>query len=180
MPNYMILLLLAIFYGCTMKIADLLDEHGMKWFIGADILFGVLWGISGALLVVLGGDTIANILLAMNLAFLVRNRLDYLNHQIATSIIIFAFLVTVPFNVSIFLTFYVIFTVFGALKDHRHNMPKLNRWLFYVDEVMLYYPLPTTIYCLLYGNWIVFWIFLFYTITYDLTKYIAKRPQLVE
>ena len=33
----------AILFGITMKIADLLDEHGLKSFKGADILFGFLW-----------------------------------------------------------------------------------------------------------------------------------------
>ncbi len=73
------ILLYALLFAITMKVADLFDEHGLKWFKGSTILFGFLWGGFGALLV-LSNNTIANIMLAMSLAFLVRNRLDYLNH----------------------------------------------------------------------------------------------------
>ena len=69
-------------FAVTMKIADLLDEHGLSFFKGADILFGVLWGIFGALLC-LSHTIIANVILAMMMGFVIRKRLDYINHIIA-------------------------------------------------------------------------------------------------
>ena len=36
------ILLFALLYGVTMKIADLLNEHGFKWFKGSAIIFGLL------------------------------------------------------------------------------------------------------------------------------------------
>lgn len=169
------IILYAILCGVTMKIADLLDEHGLKWFKGSRIIFGILWGVFGALLV-LSHNTIANIILAMNIAFIIRNRLDYLNHQIAASIIIISFLFFASFQPWLFLTFFFIFLIFGSLRDYvGEKIKKKGRALILYDEIRWYYPIPTLIYCLLYGNWIVFWAFLLFTIGYDLTKHIAKK-----
>lgn len=169
------IILYALLYGTTMKIADLLDEHGLKWFKGSNIFFGFLWGIFGALLV-LSSNSIANIILAMNLAFIIRNRLDYVNHQIATSIIIMSFLFSSVFNPLLFLFFYAIFLIFGSLRDYAGDKVKKKSFLSSLyDNVMWYYPIPTLIYCYFYGNWNVFWVFLVYTIAYDGTKYIYKN-----
>jgi len=170
-----VILLCSILYGITMKIADLLDEHGLKYFKGSDLLFGIFWGIFGALLV-LSNDIIANIILAMNIAFLIRRRIDYLNHAIAISIIIITFLFYSLINVTVFLVFYLIFLIFGGLKDYADDFLKKRKGLFFtLNESMLYYPIPTFVYSLIYGNWIVFFVFLFYTVFYDLTKYYYKK-----
>ncbi len=169
------IILYALLFGITMKVADLFDEHGLKWFKGSAILFGFLWGGFGALLV-LSNNTIANIMLAMSLAFLVRNRLEYLNHQIAVSIIVISFLFSSVFNPILFLSFYAIFVIFGSLRDYiGDKIKKKSKLQSLYDNVMWYYPIPTLIYCLLYGNWIVFWVFLVYEIAYDVTKYIYKK-----
>jgi hypothetical protein len=158
-----------------MKIADLLNEHGLKWFRGSAIIFGLLWGIFGTLLV-LGDNTIANIVLAMNLAFIIRGRLDYLNHQIAASIIVITFLFGAAFNPALFLAFYAIFLIFGSLRDYVGDKLKVKTGILAIyDQIAWYYPIPTLIYCLLYGNWIVFWVFLISAIAYDATKFIYKK-----
>ena len=99
-----IILFCAVLYGITMKLADLLNEHNLKWFKGSALIFGILWGAFGALLI-FSNNAIANIILAMNIAFIVRNRLDYLNHQAAATIIIISFLFFAKFEPIIFLAF---------------------------------------------------------------------------
>lgn len=164
----------ALLYGITMKIADLMDEHGLRWFRGDTIIFGSLWGIFGALLV-LSDNTLANIMLAMNLAFVIRNRLDYVNHQLAASIVIISFLFSSTFSPALFLIFYAIFLVFGSSKDYVGDvLKKKNGVLVFLNDAMLYYPIPTLVYCLLYGDWMVFWAFLAYAIAYDTVKLIYK------
>lgn len=176
LANNLILIIIvsAILYGITMKVADLLNEHGLKWFKGSAVFFGVLWGIFGSLLVI-GDKNIANIILAMNVAFIIRNRLDFINHQIASTIIIIVFLFFSTFNPVLFAMFYIIFLIFGSLKDYVGDILKKKSVLATLNEAMLYYPIPTFIYCLIYGNWIIFWTFLLYTISYDYIKYLAKK-----
>ncbi len=168
-------MLYALLLGIAMKIADLLDEHGLKWFKGSRILFGFIWGGLGVLLV-LANNLVANIILAMSLAFLVRGRLDYLNHQIAVSIIIVGFLFSSTFDFPLFILFYAIFVIFGSLRDYiGDKIKKKSKLQSLYDNVMWYYPIPTFVYCVIYGNWIVFGIFLLYTLGYDLTKVIYKK-----
>ena len=169
------IIIYATAYGITMKIADLLNEHGLKWFKGSEIFFGFLWGIFGAMLII-GNNVVANVVLAMNIAFIIRNRLDYINHQIAASIIIIIFLFTSIFSPILFLIFYFIFLIFGSIKDYVDDILKKKGGIFVLlNEAMLYYPIPTFIYCIFYGNWIVFWTFFVYTISYDLTKFVGKK-----
>lgn len=170
-----LIIIYSILLGVTMKLADLMDEHKLKWFNGGDILFGFLWGLFGALLV-LSNNLIANLMLSMNLAFIIRRRLDYLNHTIAASIIIITFIFTSTIESSLFITFYAIFLIFGSLRDYIGDKIKNKNKLHKIyDNFMWYYPIPTLIYCFLYGNWIIFWAFFTYTIFYDLTKYIYKK-----
>jgi len=173
--SFQMIIIYALLYGITMKIADLLDEHGLKWFEGSAIIFGILYAIFGVL-VMIGNNQIANILLAMVLCMILRKRLDFLNHQIAATIMIIGFLFTATFEPKLFLIFYLIFLIFGALRDYTGEKIKNKTTLSKIyDNIMWYYPIPTFVYCLFYGNWIILWAFLAYTIAYDLTKFIYKN-----
>ena len=159
------------FFGATMKIADLFDEHGMKsWFKGDRIIFGLLWGFFGILLVLSRPD-IANVTLAMILAFLVRMRVDYRNHAIATVMIIVAFLYKGIFDPTLFFLFFIIFTIFGGLRDYLGDVRKKKDWIYKINEPAWYYVIPTFIYSIASGNWMIFYTFTVYIIFYDLAKY---------
>jgi len=169
------IILYAISYGVTMKIADLFDEHGLKeWFKGSRILFGFLWGIFGALLVI-SNVYVANVILAMILAFIVRMRVDYLNHAIATLIIIISFLFYSSFEPSTFFIFLVVFIVFGSIRDYLDDKLKSKSVLQKISESGWYYVIPTLIYVVLTSRWIVFYVFTIYIVSYDIIKYIGER-----
>lgn len=171
----LVTILLAALYGITMKVADLLDEHGLRWFQGSAVLFGLAWGVAGSLLV-LADPAVANVMAAMNLAFLLRGRLDYPNHQLATTLILLTFLISGTFSLGLFLPFYVIFLSFGWLKDYVDDKLKVpSSTLKLLTESMLYYPVPTLIYSYITDQWLVFGVFLVFTATYDATKLIAYR-----
>lgn len=166
------LLIYSACFGATMKVADLFDEHGMKsWFKGDHIVFGVLWGFFGILLVLSRPD-IASVVLAMILAFLVRMRIDYRNHAIATVMIIVAFIYKSIFNPTLFFLFFIIFTIFGGLRDYLGDVRKKKDWFYKINEPAWYYVIPTFIYGIVSGNWAVFYTFTVYIIFYDLVKYV--------
>ena len=170
-----LIIIWACLYGLFMKIADLLNEHGLKWFKGSGQLFGFLTGITGSLLI-LSDPVIANIIGAMVIAFFIRGRMDRLNHQLAGTIMTITFLFSSSFQPMLFGIFYVIFLIFGSLKDCVDDYLKKRKGAFaLLSEIMLYYPIPTLIYCLMYGNWIVFWVFFCYTLFYNLIKYYYKK-----
>lgn len=170
--SILMILIYATFFGATMKIADLFDEHGMKtWFKSAHIIFGLLWGFFGILLVLSRPD-IANVILAMILAFLVRMRVDYRNHVIAATMIIIAFLYKGIFDPTLFFLFFIIFTIFGGLRDYLGDVRKKKDWIYKINEPAWYYVVPTFIYGVASGNWMIFYTFTIFIIFYDLAKYL--------
>jgi hypothetical protein len=157
-----------------MKLADLLDEHGLRLFKGDALIFGVLWGLFGSLLVAIN-IPLANIILAMNLAFILRGSIDYLNHRIATVIIIISFLFASTLDLKIFLISLVLFTLAGILEDRSRIIAKKDKTLGMIFDAMLYYPLLGAWYALTYKDWTVFYALALFTITYGITKYAAKK-----
>lgn len=76
------IILLSFLFGSTMKIADLLDEHGLRLFRYANIVFGIAYGIAGSLLF-LRDPFLPSLLLALMIQWILRFRVDHLNHGIA-------------------------------------------------------------------------------------------------
>ncbi len=167
------LYVLAILFGVTMKIADWLNEHGVHWFKGDAILFGILWGMFGSLIILEFHTDISNILLAMILAFIIRMRIDYRNHAIASCLIIITFLLLAFFDIIIFFPFFLFFLIFGHLRDFLKNrsLPKAFLWL----KFGWYYMLSTLFYAFLYDRWVVFFVFTAFTVAYNLVKLIGYK-----
>ena len=163
------ILIYAALYGICMKLADLFDEHGMHWFKFDALLFGFLWGVFGSLLV-LSGDNVANVVLAMNLAYMIRMRLDYRNHAIAAVMIIITFILKSSFNMVLFLIFFTVFLIFGSLRDYFCDIRKKNSLLFKINELALYYFIPTAVYGLFTKDWMIFFVFSIYRLFYNLVK----------
>lgn len=161
-------------FGLTMKVADLLDEHGLKWFKFSDLLFGLLWGCFGVFMVI-AHPILGNLVLATVLAFLVRNRLDYLNHQIAAVIIILGFILFGTFNVTIFLVFFPIYALFGGIKDYLDDKKKQRQGFWYTFfELAPYGVIGAFFYSVITNDWIIFFSWLVAMVGYDGIKYFAR------
>jgi len=163
----------ALLYGVTMKIADLLNEHGLKWFKGSGIVFGILWGLFGSLLVV-SDVTVANVILAMVLVYILRGLVDYKNHALATVMIILSFLAFSNFQYGIFFIFFFVFLIAGYLKDvvipYRKfiKKTKICGW---------WYPVSGLIFALVTNNWIVFFVLTFFAVFYHIIEYSFENEQ---
>lgn len=164
------LLIYATLLGATMKIADLLDEHGLKWFPGDKLLFGILWGFFGILLILARAD-IANILLARILVYIPRKRLDYFNHTMAALMIIITFLWKASFIPQLFFIFFSIFLIFGFLRDYYGNHRKKKDILFAINEPGLYYIVATLIYSIIAKDYTTFLVFTLMQLSYNFIKY---------
>lgn len=166
--TFPLLLVYAFLFGATMKIADALDEHGLKWFKGAPILFGVLWGAFGLMLVI-ANPIIANVLLARILSYLPRVRLDYANHGIAATIMIVGFIWSSVFIPTLFFAFLALFLVFGSLRDFYGKKTKSLGYK--ITEPAFHYILFTLVYSIAVGEFTLFWVFTVSQLSYDLVKY---------
>ena len=168
-------ILYSILFGVTMKIADLLDEHGLRWFKGDAYVFGFLWGFFGVLLILFRTD-VANVLFARILAYLPRKSLDYLNHIIAGLMIMIAFIWKAEFSPLLFFSFFAIFVIFGFTRDYFGNKkPKSKKGkksaLFFIHEPALHYLVFTFIYGLISGSYYVFLVFTLSQLSYNAIKY---------
>ncbi|MDO8660581.1 MAG: hypothetical protein Q7K43_01710, partial [Candidatus Woesearchaeota archaeon] len=128
----------ACLYGVTMKIADLLDEHGLHWFKGDKIVFGVLWG-GFCSLAIITAPPLGNALLADVLGFLVRMRIDYRNHAIATVMVIVSFIMFSTFQPVIFFSFLAVFVVLGCIGDEIVDVHNRTDWVLKFFEFSWYY-----------------------------------------
>ena len=170
MNNIIIILLLSLIFGLTMKLCDLMDEHGLRWFRGDAILFGIIWGFFGAMLIT-SNNTVANFVLAMMVAFIIRKRIDSYPHTIATGIVLISFLNIASVEPFTFWFFLVAIGLFGAIRDYYGNTRKTKDWLFWLNEPAWYYLIPPLLYSYLTGNWLISGVSIIYIAGYDWIKY---------
>lgn len=74
--------LLAFATGVTSKFADLLNEHGITWFRGADVLSGIVWGLLATALT-LTDQWVAVVWAGTVLFWFLRRKLEHFNHAFA-------------------------------------------------------------------------------------------------
>lgn len=126
-------------------------------------------------MLVLSDVYVANVLLAMVLAFIFRMRIDYRNHAIAVILIIISFLMYSRFEPLTFFIFLANFIVFGSLKDFLDDYKKRRDWLQKVMESGWYYVVPTLVYAIYTNKWLVFYVFTTYIVFYDIIKYWKEK-----
>lgn len=162
-------ILFAFLYGACMKIADLLDEHCLKLFKGSAMLFGVLWGLFASLTLFVD-QVVANAMLADILGFVVRMRIDYRNHAIATVMVVLTFIMYAQFIPMVFFGFFALFVLFGLIRDHLDDKLKRTDLVQKFFEYCLYYPLGTLVYALFSGVWSAFLVMTAYIVAYDAVR----------
>lgn len=174
------IIVLSVFLGVSMKIADLLNEHGLKWFRGSKFIFGVLWGGFGALLL-LGPNALAMFWLAVFLSYIITAKIDYINHGIASIIILIVFFWNVDrilIDWPVFLYFFFAITLTGlfhklVIKRYRikKGIGKLFELKFSIFKWGIYYELIVLLFSIYTGIWIVFASRVFFWVSYDLATH---------
>jgi hypothetical protein len=178
--NPFIVILISALWGVTEKMADLLNEHGLKWFRGANILFGILWGSFLSLLVINQNVIISNLTFAMLLAYILRYRIDYLNHGIAAVIVIFTFLINgAIISLGVLILFFLVFSIGGLTHDALTEKPQIKKFfgrplnLFF--EYRIYIYLIPLIYSIYTGIWMVFLIASAHMLSYEIIRQYYKE-----
>ena len=172
--DYFSFFAIAALFGFTIKLADLVNEHGLRLFWGDSYFFGVAWGVLGAL-VILGDPTngiISNAVLAMVLAFIIQLRIDYVNHAIGTVMIIVTFLATSSFAPQTFFIFFASFVFFGALRAYLGDVRgKKDMWFRLSEPGWVHYFVVPFVWSLVTGIWSLFVFFAVYRGCYNIAKY---------
>jgi len=155
----------AFVFGMSTKFADLLDEHGLVWFKGADILFGFIWGILFCFQ--LFDNIFASFYLALLFHWIVRGKIDYPNHRIATIIILITTLFILPeLDWLLFGVIFFVFISMGLLNDNN-----LMRKIVF-SKYNLFVILVLVLLSLLVNNlyWLVLLSFILNSLGYQLVK----------
>lgn len=89
------ILALSFLFGFFVDFADLLDEHGLVWFRGAPLVFGILGAIFGSLIIFL--NVPASLYVStLVLYWVIKQKLDFLNHAVMGSVILFCSIIFIP------------------------------------------------------------------------------------
>ncbi len=168
-----LILIYSALFGVFAKIADLLDEHGFKWFRGSAVLFGILWGVFFSLLIV-SNNLVANFWMAILIHWILRRKIDFLNHGVAAAIILLVFIWNIPnFVVDwlLILSVFVVYVIVGLLRE----FDKISQsWL--VELNLQGFILLFVLLFLNFAYWIVLASFFVNTLVYQgVKRFGAKR-----
>lgn len=120
MTNLMMVMILSFLFGMAQKLADAADEHGVRLFRGGNVLSGVVCGILGSMLISL--DTgIAVYYTALLCYWLIGDKIDFLNHQLAAVIMLSWMIFHLELSSGHFWAFSVVLVLFvcsGIVDDY--------------------------------------------------------------
>ena len=167
LSDFWVLLINSAFFGLFTKLADLCNEHKWNPFRGAALLFGFLWGIFGAA-VVIANPLLGSFYLAILFHWILRNKIDRLNHGIGSVIILISFVFvseTYQFDWYLFSFIFIVYTIFGLLRDNRKIR---SSWF---TKLNIYAYLIVIIFTLLDQKYLIVLLsYFFNTLFYQLAK----------
>lgn len=142
-------------FGFFQDFADLLDEHGLKWFRGADLIAGVIWGAAACYLIFTYPPT-GSYLAGLVLYWLIMGKLDYLNHQLSATMMFFV--IFYQFTVGMLhlewtLMTFGVFLFFGVWAKWMKNKYGTNKFLYFrhcIPSILISFfildPLPAILF----------------------------------
>jgi len=112
---------LAFCLGIIMKGADLCNEHKCHYFIGDKYVLGTLWGIIGIILIN-NNCFLSTAIIALLLSYILRAKIDYINHGIGSTLILIYFLFNLHekpecFYYNRFIYLFAAFSITGLFHD---------------------------------------------------------------
>ena len=149
------LCLSAFGFGVMLKLSDLLQEHGYRWFRGSAFVTGVIAAGLALVMLALGHSALHLLWVAVLASWIVRGRIDGANHGVMAAAMI-AFLLSrwpiVAIDPYALWYFVVPFVTLGAIHDLLQytslRAPRPVEWFF--EHQHLYWYLIAGGYCLLF------------------------------
>lgn len=148
------LLVLFFGFGSLLKVSDLLQEHGFRWFPGSALAVGAVATALCLTGMAVGGPTLHVFWLAVVLHWVLRGRIDGVNHGIMAVAVLFLASDLIPLGGSagLFLYFFVPLSALGLIHDYLQysavNPPRAIAWFFANQH--LYWYLVALGYALLF------------------------------
>lgn len=132
-------------FGSSLKLSDLLQEHSYSWFRRSDVAMGGFAGLAAITMLSLGATDLHHLWLVAVVTWVVRGRIDGLNHGIMAAAIVGFHLFTTPQIVTRYeLTLYFvgILLPLGLIHDTlqytRTRAPDPLKW-FFLNQHLYWY-----------------------------------------
>ena len=129
--------LTSLFFGLSLKVSDLIQEHGYSWFRGGALTAGCMAAGFVVGVLALGSPDLSDLWVAVLLTWIVRGRIDGINHGVmAAAILGFLWfqnpqIVTTPHLAGYFLLLLLPLGVLhDALQYTEMQVPDYVRWFF--------------------------------------------------
>jgi len=175
-------IILSILFAVSMKLADLLNEHGLKLFKCSNIIFGIFWGLFGSLLI-LSDNFLANLWIAALIGWIFRGKEDYLNHGIASGFILTTFVLNIKnfqLDLNLFLTFFISMVLFGLIHDWLSENKKVSKTTSEYFHTICYYTILPIVYSSITKDWIILISFLSFIISYEIVRFWGNRKIILQ
>lgn len=148
------IIFISLIFGISQKLADAVNEHGTVLFKGANVIFGLIFGFTGSILILIDNN-FAEFYLGLVIYWLIAGKLDYFNHQLTASIMLIVSLYyfnSRNFNINIHNIIFVIllFVFFKIFKKYllAYNL-KIN---YHIDQKIHHFLIAMII-----GYWFSNW-----------------------
>ena len=123
-------------FGSLLKVSDLLQEHGFRWFRGSSIVVGAVATALCLAGIVLGGPALQIFWLAVVLHWVLRGRIDGVNHGLMAIAVLLLVSRAVPLGEALapFVYFFALLSVLGLIHDYLQytavDPPRAIAWFF--------------------------------------------------
>jgi hypothetical protein len=161
-----------------MKMADLMDEHGLKASKFTKIVMGIAWGGFGSILLI-HDRLLASVYIALLFSFIFRAKIDYLNHGIGATIMLLVYIFQLQRNImklseGLFFLFFFCFLIPGLLHDFIANKSKEKVSMELLHTVITYLIIPFG-YSVFSCNPQVFYSLFLYALGYEITRFLGNH-----
>lgn len=147
-------ILISLLFGISQKLADAVNEHGTVLFKGANIFFGIIFGISGSILISMN-NTFAEFYLGLVIYWLIAGKLDFFNHQLSGSIMLLAASYNFKtFDINILNIVFIIF-IFFLFKVAKIFLSAFNWKINYSIDNKIHHFIIAIILGLWFTNWLI-------------------------
>ena len=147
-------IIISLIFGISQKLADSVNEHGTVLFKGANIFFGIIFGIAGSILISMD-NTFAEFYIGLILYWLMAGKLDFFNHQLSASIMLLVALYNFKiFDINILSIIFVI-VIFFLFKVAKNFLSAFKWQINYPIDKKIHHFIIAIILGLWFSNWLI-------------------------
>lgn len=169
---YYHILILAFFVGLLVKLTDQIVDEGLNCIKYSEYLFGSLYGILMAQIVVSSNSLVASLWIGLIIGVIITNKIDHLSHMLAIgSFLLYLGIIGFPALSALYL---IIFTIAAALDEIIEERIKAKERLLNLLKKFVGLEMVSFIVSIITGIWTVFLSILLFDLGYIIIARITR------